>query len=331
MMGNSFKEIMALCLLLILIFAITGCDSSETESIELNIQITSPEDNAELRVNVVKVTGTVSDENATVTVNGIEVDVIKDGSFCAYLDIPPGDNTIKVIAVCDNEQVSQIIKVNFTPALAVYLESRDKSPNINAYVQSPFEVKGFVTVPQATVTINGSPVQVAEDGNFTHIMQLTEDDTVIHAIATFGEEKDEDYWAIGGPGVPRGLLDVARDYPVDDTRIKSGETISVDKVLVTGRLYEPPSYPLEHFYSVGDILYNPVISEKEYDEEEYEEIEFPKELNISIEPAKFTTYANTEYHTTITIETTADLKSGQYLVKLKTNGGTQNIIINVED
>jgi flagellar hook assembly protein FlgD len=82
----------------------------------LAVEITSPENGAELTESPVTVNGTVSDANATVTVNGTAVEVASDGSFSAEIGLTEGENTIEAVAVLVEQEASDSITVTYTPA-----------------------------------------------------------------------------------------------------------------------------------------------------------------------------------------------------------------------
>jgi nitrogen fixation protein FixH len=82
---------------------------------ELSLDITAPEDGAELTESPVTVSGNVSDASAKVTVNGIEAEVTEDGTFSIGVELIEGENTIEVEATAEGKApVIETIIVNYT-------------------------------------------------------------------------------------------------------------------------------------------------------------------------------------------------------------------------
>jgi len=82
---------------------------------ELSLEITAPEDGAELTESPVTVSGNVSDASAKVTVNGVEAEVTEDDTFSISVELIEGENTIEVEATAEGkEPVSETITVTYT-------------------------------------------------------------------------------------------------------------------------------------------------------------------------------------------------------------------------
>jgi hypothetical protein len=81
----------------------------------LSLEITSPEDGAELNESTVTVNGTVSDSEATVTVNGEVADVAEDGSFSAQVELTEGGNILTAVAALGKWQATDSITVTYHP------------------------------------------------------------------------------------------------------------------------------------------------------------------------------------------------------------------------
>jgi len=81
----------------------------------LSLEITSPEDGAELSESPVTINGSVSDSEAMVTVNEEEVEVAEDGSFTAQVELTEGDNIIEAVAVLDGQESNDSITVTYSP------------------------------------------------------------------------------------------------------------------------------------------------------------------------------------------------------------------------
>jgi bacillopeptidase F len=149
------------------------------------MEITSPEDGAELTESPITVNGTVSDANATVTVNDTAVDVASDGSFSAQVELAYGANNITVTATVEGvEPVTETIAV--TRVLGLGISSPEDGAELT---ESTATVNGTVSDPEAAVTANGEEVEVAEDGSFSTIVELTEGGNLIEVVAIVGEQE----------------------------------------------------------------------------------------------------------------------------------------------
>ena len=154
----------------------------------LSIEITSPEDGAELTESPTTVTGTVSDAEATVTIFDQAVEVAADGSFSAQVELTEGENTIEAVATLGEEEARDSITVIFAPAVALSIEVT--SPQDGAELtESPVTVTGTVSDNTSAVTVNGVAAEVAEDGTFSAQVELTEGENTIEAVATLGEQE----------------------------------------------------------------------------------------------------------------------------------------------
>jgi hypothetical protein len=137
----------------------------------LSLEITSPEDGAEVAISPVTVKGIVSDAGATVTVNDAEVEVAEDGSFSAEVDLTTeGENTIKVKAMLNEGEVTKTITVTYTPdVLALKITSPEDGDKVG---ESPVTIKGKVSKKDAIVSVNYVKVDVHDDGSFSAQVEL---------------------------------------------------------------------------------------------------------------------------------------------------------------
>jgi hypothetical protein len=106
------KVVRLICILLVLslfTLVIAGCITQE-----LTLDVTRPQDGKVVDQPTVRVNGSVSDPNATVTVNGIEVPV-GDYGFQHHVDLTEGENTITIVATRDSQTVTETITVTYTP------------------------------------------------------------------------------------------------------------------------------------------------------------------------------------------------------------------------
>jgi len=270
----------------------------------LSLWLNSPEDGAKFKINLQKVSGTVSDPQATVVINGIEAKVAEDGSYYAYIDLIEGENTIEAVALKGVEKSSQSVTVTFTPPLVIYLDAEPEW-RYN-YTKTPLTVTGTVNRPEANVAINGKEVPVASNGSFTTQVLLVEGSNSIKAVATLGDEQDEAFILyavengnpVRAPGYSHWFGSQMR-YD-DSVEIKAGDTKIIDVSLET-RKSGPGEYS-------GRLSY--VSRESSEDE-----LPLPEGLKVSLEPFRFKTYPNTAYHAAITIETNPGLAPGEYYLR----------------
>lgn len=315
------------CLMvMLLVTSLAGCQQP------LSLEISSPEDGAGLKVNLQKVTGTVSDPGATVVVNGIEAKVAEDGTYYAYIELAEGKNNIEAVAMRDVAKSTEDITVSFIPPLVVrYTHIVYPEPEIIVdYTKTPLPVTGMVTHPKAIVTVNGIEASVAADGSFsTQIPLMKVGSNAIKAVARLGMDEDDivNYIILLPEGELRhppggaGGLWYHPDLEIDqEVMLKAGETKVLDATLNTGKM-EPSLFT----FTIG-------LVSREYAEEL---LPMPEGMKVSIEPSEFTAYPRTAYHFSIIIETTPELPSGEYVLLFKGYFGhfsyeTGWIAVNVE-
>jgi len=121
--SNKFKLLGILLIISLLAVPLVGCAKG------LALTISEPKNGAILTESHVTVSGTVSDLKATVTVNGIEVEVeggsldvptslslVSPFTFSADIKLIEGENTITVVATFGEETVTKRITVTYTPS-----------------------------------------------------------------------------------------------------------------------------------------------------------------------------------------------------------------------
>jgi hypothetical protein len=86
-----------------------------TQAPALSVEITSPEDGAELTESSVTVNGTVSKPKATVAVNDAEVAVAQDGTFSTQVELTEGENTIMVVASLGKQKATASLAITYSP------------------------------------------------------------------------------------------------------------------------------------------------------------------------------------------------------------------------
>jgi uncharacterized Zn-binding protein involved in type VI secretion len=295
--------------LILLCIPLAGCIDelvAGDTSKPLAVNIHSPEGGACFSVNVQKVIGVVSDPEATVHVNGIEAAVSQDGSFYAYIDLIEGENVIEAEAVWGKATVSDAVTVNFTPALAVILDIEYES-GVN-YLTTPLTVLGFVTHPEATVTVDGNPVAVSADGSFTTEVQLTVDHHSITAVAKLNGVEDSYSYLILVSS--EGYLDpvpgwssfyIGRTIYENKIQLEASEVKSFDvKKEINKNVMVPTDFNWEVYAVDNDSI--------------------PEGLKVSIEPAAFIVYPNTTYILPLTVSAASNVEAGTYFFKLESHG-----------
>ncbi len=156
----------------------------------LSIEITSPEDGAELAESLVTVSGVVSDAEAAVTVNEQTAEVAGDGTFSAEIELVEGENVITAVAALDELTAEDSITVNCTlplPALSVEIISPEDGAEV---AENLVTVTGTVSDVGAIVTVNGDEVEVDENGSFSVEIELVEGENLIEAVATLDEQEN---------------------------------------------------------------------------------------------------------------------------------------------
>jgi hypothetical protein len=151
----------------------------------LALELTSPQDKEEVSESQIIVSGTVSDPLVTVTVNDDEVEVAEDGNFSTPIELDYGENIIVASAISEGQE-----PVTKTVAITRVLAIEINSPEDNAEVtESPILVKGTVSDPLATVTVNDREVEVAEKGTFSTTVSLDHGENIIAVSAAIeGQE-----------------------------------------------------------------------------------------------------------------------------------------------
>jgi len=146
----------------------------------LTLEIKSPWDKSEVAESSIIVSGTVSDPQAVVTVNGQEAEVAEDGTFSASAELDYGENTITVEATVEGREPE-----TRTVSVIRILTMRVTSPWDKAEVsESPITISGVVSDPSAVVTVDDQEAEVAEDGTFSASAELETGENIIVVTAT---------------------------------------------------------------------------------------------------------------------------------------------------
>ncbi len=305
---NRFRAILFLLILMAPCLLYSSCETTP-----LSLDINDPTDGSILKTNLIRVTGTVSNPEATVMINEQEAHVANDGSFYAYVELSEGDNTVEAVARLGRESVETSVNVIFYPSLAVYLRLPESSEYDKPFLEVPITVTGYVFPPNASVRVGENQVQVDEDGSFSSQVQLQEGNNIVRVEAVLDDEDDTYRYIIGveegdilfPPG--QGLEYTSRFSYEHAVVIEAGETeIIID---VSADIRKDIAEP-------GELSCDIYMVEAEYSEEE---VPMPVGLEVSIEPSCFTVYPNTTYHITISITTTPELTPGEYFLRFEQN------------
>ncbi len=145
---------------------LAGCLGQNNDLLAL--EITSPQNKAEVTEDVVTASGIVSHSSAVVTVNDQEVVIAEDGTFSSNVALDYGENAIVFTATIDGQET-----VTKTLAVIRILSLEITSPQDKAEVaQSPIMVSGTVSDPTALVTVNDRQVEMTRDGSFFSSVEL---------------------------------------------------------------------------------------------------------------------------------------------------------------
>ncbi len=154
--------------------------------VPLTLNITSPRDGSEMGIDLVRVTGNVSDPAATAIVNNAKAPPTASGAFYAYIEMKEGENRVDAIAKRGSERVTDTIYITYNPAMAQVgtIGLQVSSPQSNTeYKVNLLLVTGTVDDPAATVLVNGREAIVSADGGFQGYAVLEEGKNDIKVIA----------------------------------------------------------------------------------------------------------------------------------------------------
>lgn len=155
------------------------------DGIPPTVEITGPTDGATLAATPIAVVGTIDDDTATVTVNGVGAAVAGGVFTAAGVPLAEGVNILTATAVDPTgNRASDSIRVTYeapdiTPPL-VNITSPADGATLNA---SPIEVVGTVDDETAEVVVNGTPATLNGTTFTASGIVLTEGDNTIAATA----------------------------------------------------------------------------------------------------------------------------------------------------
>ena len=136
---------------------------------------------ADFVVHLQIITGIVSPPSATVTANGQEAQVARDGTFSITIELDYGENTIVVSATDPVTKTVTIVRL-----LTLELSAPQDKEEVS---ESQTVVSGTVSDPLVTVTVNDNEVEVAQDGTFTTTVELDYGENTIVASAVAEDQE----------------------------------------------------------------------------------------------------------------------------------------------
>jgi hypothetical protein len=284
--------------------AVSPCQNVESTYQKAPATITIQSDGQEVRVNLVKLVGSVSCPDTTVLVNNTPAIVSGDGSYYSFLDLAEGKNIIEIKTIQGVSTNTESITVFFTPPLMIKLTGSEFSGDVHND-KAPMKVTGVVNNSKAKVTVNGHEAKVAQDGTFSVQIELELGIcSKIQMIAVLGEEVDVDelvfakgFAIVPGQAIfwfPRIIL------PNSAIKLKAGETGSLTAVLRIKKHFAGRSELSVVRFSQG--MEQPMIPGLIADVN-------PSDFNIS--------YPNIDYQLTINVKTSPELASGEYYFRVK--------------
>lgn len=129
----------------------------------LAVSIETPPDGATVSSSTIAVAGTVSDPEATVSVNGVAAAVNGTGWTAAAVPIAEGENLLTAAASRGSDTASDAstVVLNLPPEVVI------TSPRDGAILRQPAtDVEGYVDDPTAFVDVNGVSARVGSAGRF---------------------------------------------------------------------------------------------------------------------------------------------------------------------
>ncbi|MFH1248478.1 MAG: Ig-like domain-containing protein [Candidatus Omnitrophota bacterium] len=149
-------------------------------STTLLIDITSPIDGARVNTSTITVSGTISDNAAQVTVNGISTSVSNYTFTASEIPLTEGTNVITARATKDTQTVEDKINVILDqdpPSISIFIPDKDSTTRSNI-------VYGRVSDDTLEVTVNGIQAEIIENSRFIARPTLQEGPNTITVEAT---------------------------------------------------------------------------------------------------------------------------------------------------
>jgi len=259
---------------------------------------------AEIDTNVPKISGTVSDPGAAVYVNDSRAMVSENGTFFAYIEIPPRElSEIEIKAQSSTQEASASFSTIFYPKPSLWVSQIDTHPD-------PAIMEGWVSYPDAQIEITGDvtdpAVEIKKDGFFTATFILSEGyvrpgenitryDIEAQAITPRGATNVRGFHGVTMNSIhPAFYLNDATPS-VKRISMEKGETVFVDMLYY----YSVPSPTTLTLEIVPDPKKG-AVSEN---------------LSVSIEPRSFLAYPVTPRNCTVIIIAGEEVLSGSYFFR----------------
>jgi len=198
-------------------------------------------------------------------------------------------------------------------ALAIYLDHPYPGKKGIDYTKTPIMITGFVSSPEAKVTVNGIEAEVSGEGSYSATIRLKEGSNSLQAVATLGEAFDEITYGVivsedgrifappSGAGGPRYLSRVLYEHSIE---LKAGETKLMPLTLEVKKDIRKPEL----------FTYTIYRTSGEYSEDK---LTLPEGLEVVIEPSELTVCPNTTYISILTIRTSPGVTGGEYYFLLE--------------
>jgi hypothetical protein len=173
----------------------------------LDIEITAPGDGDTSKLDIVKITGTVSDPEAHIVISNTSIAesespvpfpfvparVTASGAFYAYVPLEKGNNRIEAAALRGSDRTMDTIDIAYHPpliSLAAKPELKVTSPQDGAeYSINLLPVTGTVDDSTATVLINGIESTVVGGGFWGYAVLTETGENIIEVMAIDDEAK----------------------------------------------------------------------------------------------------------------------------------------------
>jgi hypothetical protein len=276
------------------------------------VSIDENSDGQTIRVNLIKFTGTLPSQDATILVNNNAVTVDSSGNYYIYLNLQKGQNTIEVKTSTAAQTVTKNITIFFNPPLIIRVSFNQTSFDPSTVFKIPLQIKGIVSNPAAEVTVNGSNVKVNCDGAFTSQLPEVAGWNSISARAVLGNEIDEDDWSWGmdNNGITETIPSfVTFPYILPAVTVNAGESVSFNLGLRFDKWIPDAS---SNSISITRI--------NEMDNGSTNLPNLPG-LKVSVDPSRYTTYPNITYNSQVTIALSPSLPPGNYYFNISSSLG----------
>lgn len=157
----------------------TSTDTTAAREVKLTLKVASPENGQiVLPKSRIVIAGKVTPPDAEVLIDGVKVKVTKAGGFrkVVLAKDEEGEYTITIETAYKNESKS-VSRHYFVKDMPVDLKLNIMEPKEGQIIHEPIiRVAGFVSPPQAAITISGMNVSVAPDGSFKKEVPIADEE-----------------------------------------------------------------------------------------------------------------------------------------------------------